>query len=376
MCPAPLPSPEPARRPFPCPTVPQDGSDTRFGSHAFVACPLHDPTAPGFDAAELRSEFAARDAAHAAACAPYGAACGPKDAACAPDELTAAAELLTGIRRASIDSGVFGGDAVAIVNRMPRCSASGGGHKRGRSPSGDGGSDGTRAGLSDEEAARVHHPHHDAVAIAGANASAVAAAAPAATTAAATATAERLAATTAAATAWAGRSDGSAAAAPETPPVRGQGGGEVGGLLSQLQLGAPPMQELQQGEDGEGGEASDDAEAQLGALLRAAGSEPVDLEALLERAAALTSAATLPGALLGGSTGHANRPGRCAVCIVQRKGKCGTESAPKKCMRRQQALQQARTALQQRLWQRLQATRDGEGEAAEDMPVEPEAAQV
>lgn len=43
----------------------------------------------------------------------------------------------------------------------------------------------------------------------------------------------------------------------------------------------------------------------------------------------------LPAALLGGTTGQPGRAGRCAVCVIQRKGKCGTESAPKKCLRRQ-----------------------------------------
>ncbi len=38
---------------------------------------------------------------------------------------------------------------------------------------------------------------------------------------------------------------------------------------------------------------------------------------------------------LGGTTGQPGRSGRCAVCVIQRKGKCGTESAPKKCLRRQ-----------------------------------------
>ena len=37
---------------------------------------------------------------------------------------------------------------------------------------------------------------------------------------------------------------------------------------------------------------------------------------------------------LGGTTGQPGRAGRCAVCVIQRKGKCGTESAPKKCLRR------------------------------------------
>ncbi|GFR52558.1 hypothetical protein Agub_g15146 [Astrephomene gubernaculifera] len=49
--------------------------------------------------------------------------------------------------------------------------------------------------------------------------------------------------------------------------------------------------------------------------------------------------------LLGGTTGRAGHTGRCAVCVIQRKGKCGTESAPKKCLRRQLvALQRATTA--------------------------------
>ncbi|KAK9808673.1 hypothetical protein WJX72_001750 [[Myrmecia] bisecta] len=40
--------------------------------------------------------------------------------------------------------------------------------------------------------------------------------------------------------------------------------------------------------------------------------------------------------LLGGTVGKSShRPGRCAVCVVQRKGKCGTESAPRKCLRKQ-----------------------------------------
>lgn len=26
--------------------------------------------------------------------------------------------------------------------------------------------------------------------------------------------------------------------------------------------------------------------------------------------------------------------GRCTVCVIQRKGKCGTDSAPKKCLKR------------------------------------------
>lgn len=48
---------------------------------------------------------------------------------------------------------------------------------------------------------------------------------------------------------------------------------------------------------------------------------------------------------LGGTTGQPGRAGRCAVCVVQRKGKCGTESAPKKCLRRQlQEQQQAERA--------------------------------
>ncbi|GAB4823708.1 hypothetical protein N2152v2_010754 [Parachlorella kessleri] len=39
---------------------------------------------------------------------------------------------------------------------------------------------------------------------------------------------------------------------------------------------------------------------------------------------------------LGGTVGSSKwRPGRCSVCVVQRKGKCGTESAPKRCLRRQ-----------------------------------------
>jgi hypothetical protein len=41
--------------------------------------------------------------------------------------------------------------------------------------------------------------------------------------------------------------------------------------------------------------------------------------------------------VLGGTTGQPGRAGRCAVCVIQRKGKCGTESAPKKCLRRQLA---------------------------------------
>ncbi|GLI61227.1 hypothetical protein VaNZ11_003522, partial [Volvox africanus] len=46
--------------------------------------------------------------------------------------------------------------------------------------------------------------------------------------------------------------------------------------------------------------------------------------------------------LLGGTTGRVGHTGRCAVCVIQRKGKCGTESAPKKCLRRQLvALQRA-----------------------------------
>lgn len=39
--------------------------------------------------------------------------------------------------------------------------------------------------------------------------------------------------------------------------------------------------------------------------------------------------------LLGGTTGQPGRAGRCAVCVIQRKGKCGSESAPTKCLRRQ-----------------------------------------
>jgi hypothetical protein len=35
---------------------------------------------------------------------------------------------------------------------------------------------------------------------------------------------------------------------------------------------------------------------------------------------------------------HAKRAGRCSVCVVQRKGKCGTESAPWKCLKRQASL--------------------------------------
>jgi hypothetical protein len=36
---------------------------------------------------------------------------------------------------------------------------------------------------------------------------------------------------------------------------------------------------------------------------------------------------------LGGTTGHSSREGRCAVCLVQRKGRCGTKSAPQTCLR-------------------------------------------
>lgn len=56
---------------------------------------------------------------------------------------------------------------------------------------------------------------------------------------------------------------------------------------------------------------------------------------------------------LGGTTGQPGRVGRCAVCVVQRKGKCGTDSAPKKCLRRQlvtaqnHARRQAAAALRQ-----------------------------
>lgn len=49
----------------------------------------------------------------------------------------------------------------------------------------------------------------------------------------------------------------------------------------------------------------------------------------------VSSGAPLSEANLGGTTGQPGRAGRCAVCVVQRKGKCGTESAPKKCLRRQ-----------------------------------------
>lgn len=44
-------------------------------------------------------------------------------------------------------------------------------------------------------------------------------------------------------------------------------------------------------------------------------------------------------ALFGGTAGHGGRVGRCAVCVVQRKGKCGTDSAPRKCLRRQMLAQ-------------------------------------
>lgn len=36
---------------------------------------------------------------------------------------------------------------------------------------------------------------------------------------------------------------------------------------------------------------------------------------------------------LGGTTGQKGRHGRCAVCLVQRKGRCGTQSAPNSCLR-------------------------------------------
>lgn len=52
---------------------------------------------------------------------------------------------------------------------------------------------------------------------------------------------------------------------------------------------------------------------------------------------------------LGGTTGQPGRAGRCSVCVVQRKGKCGTDSAPKKCLRRiakQQAQAAAKKARQ------------------------------
>jgi hypothetical protein len=336
----------------------QDGSDARFGGHAFVACPTHDPTAPGFDAAELRSEFAARDAAHAAASAAAAGGPPPAGAPAGGDEMTAAAELLTGIRRASVDGGGFCGDAIAVVTRAPRWSASGGA-KRGRSPSGDGGSDGTRAGVSDDEAARPHHHRH----LEDRPHDAATAAAEGAAAAAAAVTAKRLAAAAAAAAtaAWAAHTE-PVDTPPATPPARpeaGDGGADGGGLPSHLQLGAAANAAARESTDGS------DAEAQLGALLRAAGGGSADLEELLESAAARTAAATMPGALLGGSSGHANRPGRCAVCIVQRKGKCGTESAPKKCMRRQQALQEARAALQQRLWRQLAAGGDDKDEDEE-----------
>ncbi|KAG2444467.1 hypothetical protein HXX76_001219 [Chlamydomonas incerta] len=57
---------------------------------------------------------------------------------------------------------------------------------------------------------------------------------------------------------------------------------------------------------------------------------------------AQTGSREVEAELLGGTTGRAGHSGRCAVCVIQRKGKCGTESAPKKCLRRQLvALQRA-----------------------------------
>ncbi|WIA40741.1 hypothetical protein OEZ86_004425 [Tetradesmus obliquus] len=49
--------------------------------------------------------------------------------------------------------------------------------------------------------------------------------------------------------------------------------------------------------------------------------------------------------VLGGTTGQPGRAGRCAVCVVQRKGKCGTESAPRRCLRRQLQQQRKQQAL-------------------------------
>ncbi|KAL6752066.1 hypothetical protein V8C86DRAFT_2764480, partial [Haematococcus lacustris] len=56
-------------------------------------------------------------------------------------------------------------------------------------------------------------------------------------------------------------------------------------------------------------------------------------------AAAASWAPQAADSLTPGARASSSRAGRCAVCVVQRKGKCGTESAPRKCLRRQMLLQ-------------------------------------
>jgi hypothetical protein len=348
----------------------QEGDDERFDGRRLVACPAHCPTSPGFDLEALRSERDARDtqikegaaaataaAAVALAAAVPGAAATALGAAAAAggrmaDDEMEAAELLTGIKC----GGPHSQDAspVARARRAAHAASTAAapaaaGGKRRRSLSGEGSAVAASAAASEEEDADeggLAHQHHGMGAAAKRRAT-HSAPAPLLAPASSLASGQVLEAAGDACLLAGGAVGGvpadllqrlqqlAAAGDTATAAAAGAGGGSGAGLLHTLQ---PALL-------GPGGGA-----AAFGALLGGGSGGLPD-------ACALGEAFGAAGAVLGGTTGQQGRPGRCAVCVVQRKGKCGTDSAPKKCMRRQQALLDA-AALEQKLRQQLAAQQD------------------
>ncbi|KAI8466128.1 MAG: hypothetical protein J3K34DRAFT_485474 [Monoraphidium minutum] len=353
-----------------------EGDDARSDGRRLVACPAHDPSDPAYDVAVMRAECAARDAeleqrqegaaaaataAAAAAVAAAHSAAGPAGPAAPPlaapppggapggsaaDDEMAAAELLTGIKRGSL---LGSGDSTPRHDQEPAPDrgfgaaprgAGGRWAKRRRSASGDGsamgGGEGGPSDDGDDEwgpgaGSRGHGRGRGGGA--------------------------------AAAKRRAGGGGGHTATPTPTPPpgtasdqtaCRGDEPGESAAeLLQRLQALAAANGEVAAAAGAAaGGGGGLLAALQPAALLGAAGAGAFGAllggELLLATPPLPCAAAAGGGGVLGGTTGHIGRPGRCAVCVIQRKGKCGTDSAPKKCMRRQAALQEA-AALERKL---------------------------
>ncbi|GBF88800.1 hypothetical protein Rsub_01701 [Raphidocelis subcapitata] len=330
-----------------------EGGDARFGGRRAVACPQHDPSSAGFDAAEAKAEVAARDAALAEAGAAHGAAAAAA-AAAAPggEDVEAAAELLTGIKRGSLVGSADSSGANDQEAPAPPLRRRGSGSKRRRSGSVDGsgalGSDATAGGGSDDEGAAGGDEGEWAPGGRNGRSSLRASAAK-----------RRAASASAPGAEAAARGDEEPALLGADPSAAarllqrlqqltgghsdvGAGAGACGSLLQHLQpaalLGAAPP--------------AAPPSAFAGAALFG-GVPGLGLTEGFAPPAILGSAASGGGS--GGGGG--GRPGRCAVCVVQRKGKCGTDSAPKKCMRRQQALLE-QEVVERKLRQQLAAQQD------------------
>ena len=295
------------------------------GAPRLVACPAHDPP-PALTAAEAVAD------ADSAGGAPVmmGGAHG------AESEMEAAAELLTDIRRSSWAGDSGGGAAAGAAGGFAQhhhgaASAAAAAAqqrlmhhhnqapKRRRSTSADAASDGTREALSGDDDA------------AGGGSGG----------------------------GWAGGHKRRAPGPSLLQPLPAAGADADDGdeaslspLRAALLVGSGAAALLGATADGAGAESPTATE--LAALLRAAAANDASIHDLLVDAAAVGTGAG-GTAQFGGTAGHGGRPGRCAVCVVQRKGRCGTDSAPRRCLRRQAALAEA-AALEARLMAHLEAS--------------------